>query len=139
MFPHSVPEQEPPVGTVASFNYSFASGGGSSSGLLIRSADGWSDSPEPRAHELRTWETLTDLEARNAAVQKRTPGSTAVFTAVQVRIHAVPATDDSTRRLAELEDAVFCAAERVGIRTEGASHTDLVAALAALTGIRGQA
>ena len=141
MFSHFVPETEPPVGTVASFHYSFISGGGSSTGLLMRGPSGWSESPYPQRHNLRTWGDLTDLEARNADIQQRRPGSTAVFTAVDVRIHAAPPVDRAgdRARLVKLEHAVFCAAERAGIRTEGATHTELVTALESLVKIRGRA
>jgi hypothetical protein len=131
MFEHFVPETEPPIGTVASFHYSFISGGGSSTGYLMRGASGWSSGPNPQRHDIRTWEGLTDLEARNADIQQRNPGSTAVFTTVDVRIHATPPADrvGDKARLAKLEHAVYCAAERLGIRTEGASHTELVTAI----------
>ncbi|MFB9714033.1 hypothetical protein [Arthrobacter methylotrophus] len=129
MFDHFVPEQEPPVGTVASFHYSFASGGGSSTGFMMRGAGGWSDSVNPQRHNTRSWEVLTDLSVRNSDIQKRNPGSTAVLTSVQVRIHAAPPADGPGARLAQLEEAIITAAERLGIRTEGASHAELVSAL----------
>lgn len=103
MFAHCVPAEEPPVGTVASFHYSFASGGGSSTGFMMRGPSGWSDGPDPQPHNVRTWAELTDLEARNADIQRRRPGSTAVFTTVEVRIHATPPADGSGEQLAEPE------------------------------------
>lgn len=92
MFPHRVPRQEPPVGAVAVFNTAFASGGGSSTNMLIRTEDGWARSPEPK-HECFSWETLTDLDAKNAEVQKIRPGSPKRVVAVQVQIISVPQPD----------------------------------------------
>lgn len=141
MFKHFVPETEPPIGAVASFSYRFASGGGSSTGFLMRGQSGWSSDPDFQRHNVRTWESLTDLEARNADIQQRRPGSTAVFTAVDVRIHTTPPVDRPAERarLVKLEHAVFCAAERAGIQTEGATHTEMVQALAGLAEIRSRA
>ena len=138
MFEHFVPDEEPPVGTVASFRYSFASGGGSATGFMMRGPSGWSDGPNPQPHNIRTWQSLADLEFRNAEIQRRSPGSTAVFTTVDVRIHVTPPVERPAdrARLVKLEHAVFTAAERAGIRTEGASHTELVAALANLVLVR---
>lgn len=129
------PEAEPPVGTVASFHYRFASGAYSNTGYMLRTPGGWSDSPERPA---RTWAEMVDLDARNAGIQQRTPGSTAVAVSLEVRIHAAPPVERPAERaqLVKLEHAVFTAAERAGIRTEGASHTELVAALANLVIIR---
>jgi hypothetical protein len=110
-----VPETEPPVGTVASFHYRFASGVYSTTSYMLHTPGGWSDSPERPA---RSWAEMTDLEARNAGVQQRNPGSTAVAVSLEVRVHASPP------------------AERSGIRTEGASHTELAAALANLVFVR---
>lgn len=90
MFKHTVPDTEPPVGTVASFHYSFESGGGSSTGYMMRGPEGWSTGPNPQRHDISTWADLTDLEARNADIQRRRPGSTAVFTALEVLIHVTP-------------------------------------------------
>lgn len=137
-FSNYVPETEPPVGTVASFDYSFASGGGSSTGYLMRSTEGWSSDPNPQGHNIRTWQGLTDLAARNADIQQRRPGSTAVFTSVKVTIHASPPVDRSAdrARLVKLEHAVYCAAERLGIQTEGAPHTELVKAIENLVLVR---
>jgi len=134
-FHRSVPETEPPVGTVASFYYRFASTAASSSGYMLRTPGGWTDSPERPA---RSWEEMVDLEARNAGIQQRTPGSTAVFVAVEVTIHATPPVDrvGDKARLVKLEHAVFCAAERLGIRTDVASHSELVAAIANLAEAR---
>lgn len=131
MFEHFIPEAEPPIGTVASFHYSFAGGGGSSIGYLMRGPSGWSSGPNPQRHDIRTWEGLTDLEAQNAAIQQRTPGSTAVLIALDVRIHVTPPVDRAAdrARLVKLEHAVYCAAERLGIQTDGASHTELVKAI----------
>jgi hypothetical protein len=125
---HFVPETEPPVGTVASFHYRFASGAYSNTGFMLHTPGGWSDSPERPA---RFWEEMVDLEARNAGVQQRTPGSTAVAVSLEVRIHVTPPVDRPAdrARLVKLEHAVYCAAERLGIPTEGASHAELVAAL----------
>lgn len=137
MFDHAVPEAEPPIGTVASFHYSFASGSGSATGFMMRGPSGWSDGPDPQPHNIRTWQSLADLEFRNAEIQQRRPGSTAVFVAIEVRIHATPPVDrDDTARLAKLEHAISCAAERAGIHTEGASHTELAVALANLVFVR---
>lgn len=135
---HFVPEMEPPVGTVASFHTRFISGGGSSTGYMMRGPGGWSSGPNPQRHEIRIWESLTDMDSRNAAVQQRTPGSTAVITAIEVRIHSTPPVDGAGDRalLVKLEHAVFCAAERAGIQTEGASHIELVTAIAGLAELR---
>jgi hypothetical protein len=139
MFEHSAPETEPPIGTVASFHYSFASGAGSSIGYLMRGPSGWSAGPNPQRHDIRTWEGLTDLEAQSAAIQQRTPGSTAVLISLEVRIHSTPPVDraDDRARLVKLEHAVYCAAERLGIQTEGVPHTKLVTTIATLAEIRG--
>ncbi|WP_354214643.1 hypothetical protein [Arthrobacter sp. UYCo732] len=138
MFEHFVPEAEPPIGTVASFHYSFLSGGGSSTGYLMRGPSGWSARPNPQRHDLSTWEGLTDLEARNADIQQRRPGSTAVFTTLDVRIHAAPPEDrvGVKARLVKLQHTVYSAAERVGIQTEGASHIDLVTAITNLAEVK---
>lgn len=138
MFPHFVPDEEPPVGTVASFRYSFASGGGSATGFMMRGPSGWSDGPNPQPHNVRTWQSLADLDFRNAEIQRRSPGSTAVFVAVEVSIHATPPVDRSGD-LAELEAAVLSAAERIGIKTGNVPHSELVTAIAALAEIRGRA
>ena len=103
MFAHCVPAEEPPVGTVASFHYSFASGGGSRTGFMMRGPSGWSDGPDPQPHNLRTWESLADLELMNAGIQQRRPGSTAILVAVEVRIHATPPVGGSDEQLAEPE------------------------------------
>jgi hypothetical protein len=141
MFAHFVPDEEPPVGTVASFQYSFASGGGSATGFMMRGASGWSDGPNPQPHNIRTWQSLADLEFRNAEIQRRSPGSTAVFIAIEVRIHSTPPVDRVGDRahLAKLEHAVFTAAERLGIQTEGVPPTKLVTTIATLAEIRGRA
>lgn len=132
---HFVTETEPPIGTVASFHYRFASGVYSNTGYMLNTPGGWRDSPERPA---RSWETLIDLDARNADIQQRTPGSTAVAVALEVRIHVTPPSERAgdRGRLVKLEHAVFTAAERAGIRTEGASHTELAAALANLVIVR---
>lgn len=135
MFAHCVPDDEPPVGTVASFHYSFASGGGSGTGFMMRGPSGWSDGPDPQPHNIRTWQSLADLEFRNAEIQRRHPGSTAVFVAIEVRIHATPPAERADG-LAELERAVVSASARAGLRTEGASPAELVTALENLVGIR---
>lgn len=134
MFAHFVPEVEPPIGSVASFHFSFASGAGSSTGYLMRGPAGWSSTPDPARHDILVWEALVDLDARNADTQQRNPGSTARFVAVEVRIHSTPPVDRAgdRARLVKLEHAVFCAAERLGIPTENASHTDLVADIAVM-------
>lgn len=134
MFAHFVPDEEPPIGTVASFHYSFASGGGSATGFMMRGPSGWSDGPNPQPHNIRTWQSLADLDFRNAEIQRRRPGSTAVFVAIEVRVHATPP-GERAGGLADLEGAVLSAAERSGIRTEDASPTELVAALASLVAI----
>lgn len=134
-FDHIVPETEPPVGTVASFHYRFVSGAYSHSGYMLHTPGGWSDSPERPS---RSWEEMVDLEARNAGVQQRTPGSTAVAVSLEVRIHASPPTDRSAdrARLVKLEHAIFCAAERLGIQTEDASPAEMVTALGYLAEVR---
>lgn len=138
MFEHIVPETEPPVGTVASFHYRFVTGAYSHSGYMLHTPGGWRDSPERPA---RSWAEMVDLEARNAGIQQRTPGSTAVATSLEVRIHVTPPVERPAdrARLVKLEHAVFCAAERAGIQTEGATHTELVTALESLVKIRGRA
>lgn len=134
-FQHFVPETEPPVGTVASFHYRSISGSVSVSNYMLRTPGGWTDSPQRSA---RSWEMLIDLDALNAAIQQRNPGSTAVAVALEIRIHSTPPVDrvGDRARLVKLQHAVFCAAERLGIQTEGASHTELVAAIATLAEIR---
>jgi hypothetical protein len=135
---HLAPEDEPPVGTFASFHYRLASGGLSTSGYMLRTPGGWSDSPERPS---RFWAEMVDLNARNAAIQQRTPGSTTRFTSVEVRIHSTPPVDRPAdrARLVKLHHTVYSAAERLGIRTEGASHVELVQAIAGLAEIRGRA
>lgn len=125
---HFVPETEPSVGTVASFHYRFASGAYSHTGYMLNTPGGWRDSPERPA---RTWEALIDLDARNAGIQQRTPMSTAVAVSLEVRIHVTPPVDRPAdrARLVKLQHAVYCAADRLGIQTEGASHTELVKAV----------
>jgi hypothetical protein len=78
---------------------------------------------------------------RNVSIQQRTPGSTARVTSVEVRIHVAPPVDRPAdrARLVKLEHAVYCAAERLGIQTEGTSHAELVAAIASLAEIRSRA
>lgn len=136
IFQHVVPETEPPVGTVASFHYRFASGAGTSTGIMLHTAAGWTSSAGP--YDKFSWASLTDLDAMNAATQQQTPGSTAVFVALEVRIAVTPPVDRSSdrARLVKLQYAVFSAAERLGIQTEGASHAELVAAIATLAEIR---
>ncbi|WP_230854498.1 hypothetical protein [Arthrobacter terrae] len=135
---HFVPETEPPVGTVSSFHYRFASGAGTATGFMMRGPGGWSSKPSPQRHDICIWESLTDLEALNADIQQRNPGSTAVFAAVEVRIHATPPVDrvGDRARLVKLEHAVLCAAERLGIQTDCVSHTELVAAIKSAAGVR---
>lgn len=87
MFPQDVPEVEPPVGTVAIFNSSFASGAGSSSNMMLRTEEGWTERPG-RWQDSRTWQELTDLEYRNAEIQRRNPGSHVKWITVQVQIIA---------------------------------------------------
>ncbi|SDQ15969.1 hypothetical protein [Pseudarthrobacter chlorophenolicus] len=127
----SIPETEPPIGTVASFHYRFASGGGTSTGIMLHTAAGWTSSAGNIPYDTFSWAYLTDIEAMNAATQQRTPGSTAVRTALEVRIHATPPQDHvgDRARLVKLQHAVYGAAERLGIQTEGASHTELVTAI----------
>lgn len=88
MFPHAVPDVEPPVGTVAAFHRSFTSGGGTSTRLLLRTGAEWSDNEHGR--DARTWQELTDLEFMNTEVQHRNPRSTSTFVTVEVSIVAGP-------------------------------------------------
>jgi hypothetical protein len=120
---------------VASFHYRFVTGAYSHSGYMLHTPGGWRDSPERPA---RTWAEMVDLEACNAGVQQRTPGSTAVAASLEVRIHVTPPVERPAERarLVKLEHAVFCAAERAGIQTEGVPHTELAAALANLVLVR---
>lgn len=136
MILNSVPDTEPPIGTVASFHYRFASGGGTSTGIMLRTAAGWTSSAGNIPYDTFSWAYLTDIEAMNAATQQRTPGSTAVRTALEVRIHATPPGDrvGDRARLVKLQHAVLCAAENLGIETEGLTHANMVAAIAALAG-----
>lgn len=92
MFPHQVPRREPPVGSVAVFNTALASGAGSSSGLRIRTENGWTKYPGSQSDAV-SWEDLTDVDARNASIQKARSGSTTEVVAVQVRIISVPQPD----------------------------------------------
>lgn len=126
---HLTPEDEPPVGTLASFHYRIANGGLSTSDYMLHEPGGWRDSPERPA---RSWAEMVDLDARNAAIQQRTPGSTARFISVEVRIHITPPQDGAgdRARLIKLRHTVYSAAERLGIQTEGASHIELVTAIA---------
>jgi hypothetical protein len=50
---------------------------------------------------------MTDLAAKNADIQQRRPGSTAVFTTLDVRIHATPPVDRAgdKARLVKLQHA----------------------------------
>lgn len=89
MFSHDVPDTEPPLGTVAEFHHAFISGGGSSSGLMIRTQAGWSTSSSGSFP--RTWEELTDLDAMNAAIVARNPQSKSRFGAAHVRLLAFAA------------------------------------------------
>ncbi|WP_223884060.1 hypothetical protein [Pseudarthrobacter sp. BIM B-2242] len=132
---HLTPADEPPVGTVASFHYRFASGGGSSTGFMLRDAGGWRDSPNRPA---RSWAEMVDLDARNAAAQQRSPGTTTRFISLEVVLHVTPPVDHPAdrARLVKLQHAVYTAAENLGIETEGVEHTDLVNAVAALAGAR---
>lgn len=89
MFPHSVPETEPPIGTIAQFNMSFKSGGGMSTDMLIRTEAGWQNRPGTvQPMDIRSWQDLTDLEHMNANIQRRNPGSSAEFVGVHVQIVA---------------------------------------------------
>lgn len=132
---HLTPEDEPPIGTVASFHYRMASSGDSTSGYMLRDAGGWRENPNQPA---RSWAELVDLNARNAAIQQRTPGSTTRFVWLDVRIHVTPPVDRPSARalLVKLQHAVYTAAENLGIDTEGVEHTDLVKAVADLAGAR---
>jgi hypothetical protein len=89
MFPQDVPEVEPPIGTVAIFNSSFESGAGSSSNMMLRTEEGWTERPG-KWQDSRTWQELTDLDYRNAEVQRRNPGSSSKWVTVQVQIIAQP-------------------------------------------------
>lgn len=105
MFPHRVPRQEPPLGTVAVFNTAYSGGGGSSTNMLIRTDTGWARSPEPK-RETFSWEVLTDLEAKNAAIQKTRPGSPSVVVAIEVQIISLPQ-PNVTDRLSAIHDDMF--------------------------------
>jgi hypothetical protein len=105
MFVHRVPRQEPPVGAVAVFNTALASGSGTSTNMLVRTENGWARSPEPK-HECFSWETLTDLDAKNAAIQKMKPGSERRVVAVDVQIISLPQ-PDVTDRLSEIHDDMY--------------------------------
>lgn len=84
-FKHDVPLEEPPIGTVCDFRGGFATGGAYSSGLLIRTTDGWCTSTHPSGpHQVKTWAELTDLKTINAAILERMPSSTAKVVAVAV-------------------------------------------------------
>lgn len=135
---HLTPEDEPSIGTVASFHYRLASGGDSTSGYMLRDAGGWRANPNQPA---RSWAEMVDLNARNAAIQQRTPGTTTRFIRLDVWIHVTPPVERPADRalLVKLQHAVYCAAENLGIETEGVEHTDLVKAIATLAGIRGRA
>ena len=102
MFSHRVPRQEPAVGAVAVFNTALASGAGSSTNMLIRTENGWASSPEPKG-ECFSWETLTDIDTKNAAVQKIRPGSPRRVAAVEVQIISLPQ-PDVTDRLSAIHD-----------------------------------
>jgi hypothetical protein len=129
------PADEPPVGTVASFQYRMASSGDSTSGYMLRDAGGWRENPIQPA---RSWDEMVDLNARNAAIQQRTPGSTTRFVSLEVILHVMPPVDRPAdrARLVKLQHAVYRAAENLGIDTEGVEHTDLVKAVADLAGAR---
>lgn len=89
-FKHDVPLEEPPLGTVCDFRGGFASGGAYSSGLLIRTEDGWCTATRPHGpHEVKTWDELTDLKTINSAILERMPSSTAKVVAVAVEFVAV--------------------------------------------------
>lgn len=132
---HLTPEDEPPVGSFASFHYRIANGGLSTGGYMLHTMGGWTDSPERPA---RSWAELVDLDARNTAIQQRTPGSTTRFISVEVRIHSTPPVDRAAdrARLVKLQHAVYTAAENLGIETDAVEHTDLVKAIASLAGAR---
>lgn len=132
----SIPETEPPVGTVASFHYRFASGGSTSTGIMLHTAAGWTSSAGNIPYDTFSWASLTDIEAMNAATQQRSPGSTAVRTALEVRIHATPPQDHAgdRARLVKLQHAVSTAAEHLGIPSEDVSYIDLVQAIARKAG-----
>lgn len=88
MFPHDVPDAEPPLGTIAEFRSSFAGGGGSSTGFMMRGKKGWSTASF--GHDLRSWENLTSLDSRNAEIKERNAKSSARYAGVQVLIIAQP-------------------------------------------------
>lgn len=118
---------------MASFHYRIANGGVSTSDYMLHEPGGWRDSTERPA---RSWAEMVDLDARNAAIQQRTPGSTARFTDIEVRIHVTPPQDHAgdRARLVKLQHAVYTAAEHFGIPTEDVSHIDLVQAIARKAG-----
>jgi hypothetical protein len=113
MFSHRVPTDEPPLGTVAIFRGAFIGGGGSSTGMFVRTARGWSEDPSGR--DALSWESLTDLATMNARILARNPSSTAAYGAVDVKIVAHPG--NYRARFIELESAVYAAAERLHIPT----------------------
>lgn len=64
-------EQEPAVGSVITVHTRFESGGASSTYLMVRLDKGWSPSLSQNSYELRSWADLTDIAARNAALEKQ--------------------------------------------------------------------
>lgn len=127
------PEDEPPIGTVASFHYRMASGGDSTSGYMLRDAGGWRENPNQPA---RSWAEMVDLNARNAAIQQRTPGTTTRFVWLDVRIHVTPPVDrpGARARLVKLQHAIFTEAVNLGIETDDVPYNDLVKKIAAQAG-----
>lgn len=113
IFSHNVPELEPPEGTVAVFRKAFASGGGTTTPVLLRTSFGWSESASGR--DARTWESLTDLDIINANAREQGLDSSLEVGAVRVQIIAHPG--NYRQRYVELESAVYAAAERLGIQT----------------------
>lgn len=92
MFPHDVPEVEPPIGTVAVFRHSFQSGAGSSSNMMVRTERGWQERPGDSRY-VKSWQSLTDMNYINGETLKDNPSSTALFIGVQVQIIAQASTD----------------------------------------------
>lgn len=97
-FEHDVPASEPPEGSVAVFRKALTDGSVSHE-MLIRTMFGWADSPA--GGQCRRWETLTTRDSNVGAVQVR----------------VIAQRGNHRERYAELEAAVYAAAERLKIPT----------------------
>lgn len=137
VFAHNVPDTEPPVGTIAVFKTALANGVAKSTNMLIRTPSGWSRSSDVR-HGAYSWKTLTDVDAKNAAIKELEKRRGRPFqalanspvVAVQVQIIRVPRPDaverliaihNDMRRLDERKDqsAFFVEREELRDRLEG--------------------